>query len=363
MTSERKNAPNLDETLLNSEIQKKELSRKTLEAHLRPNCFSEFPGQEKVKQKLQVFLGSAQKREKSLDHVLISGPPGLGKTTLSHILATQMKAPLVVTSGPALQHKGDLAAILTGLKPKSFLFIDEVHRIPIEVEEYLYSAMEDFHIDIFTGEGLGAQSLRFPLVPFTLVGATTRLGLLKSPFRARFGIVETLSFYTLAELVQVLKRSASLLEVQLDESALAVVAERSRGTPRVANRLLKRVRDYIVYKDLKQATASEIVEVMVLLEVDDLGLDALDRKYLEVLALNFQGGPAGIDSLAAVIQEESDTLQELCEPYMLQMHLIQKTARGRVLTEKGRQHLMKSGLLLDTGLKAETDSHLPLFEK
>lgn len=310
-----------------------------VEQSLRPKVFEDFPGQDKVKQKLKVFTEAAVKRGQPLDHTLLCGPPGLGKTTLAHILANTMGAEFRSTSGPALHRKGDLAAILTSLKAGSVFFIDEIHRLSRDVEEYLYSAMEDFFIDIVTGEGLGARSMRFQLNPFTLVGATTRAGLLKAPFRDRFGIVERLSFYDRESLTSILRRSATLLGVELTEEGADHIARRSRGTPRIANRLLKRVRDYadirssgIVTGDLADYALNE-------LEVDQLGLDQMDRRILTLILEKFGGGPVGIDTLSAALSEEVDTLEEVYEPFLLQEGFIQKTPRGRMVTEITRVHL------------------------
>lgn len=313
------------------------------ENSLRPQQFSDFPGQEKVKQKLQVFVQAAKKREETLDHTLLCGPPGLGKTTLAHILANDLGVDFRSTSGPALHRKGDLAAILTSLKPGSIFFIDEIHRLSRDVEEYLYSAMEDFYLDIVTGEGLGARSMRFQLAPFTLVGATTRAGLLKAPFRDRFGIVERLSFYTKDSLVEILKRSGVILKVNLSEEGALQVAKRSRGTPRIANRLLKRVRDYAEVHGtglIDERMASFALDQ---LEVDSLGLDHMDRKLLWFIYEKFNGGPVGIETLAAALSEESDTLEEVYEPFLIQEGLIQKTPRGRVITEITKVHLDELG--------------------
>lgn len=315
------------------------------ENRLRPTDFSEFPGQTRVKEKLQVFVAAAKKREQPLDHVLLCGPPGLGKTTLAHILANTMNSSFVATSGPALQRKGDLAAILTGLQPGAVLFIDEIHRLNKDVEEYLYSAMEDFYLDIVTGEGLGARSMRFQLAPFTLVGATTRAGLLKAPFRDRFGIVERLQFYRKEELVQILIRSGKLLGLEMDDAGAMEVARRSRGTPRVANRLLKRVRDYAEVKSDGKITNDLAVYALDQLEVDQLGLESMDRKLLSLIANQFFGGPVGIDTLAAALSEESDTIEEVYEPYLIQEGLLQKTPRGRQITEAAKGHLRRLELL------------------
>jgi Holliday junction DNA helicase RuvB len=311
----------------------------TVENSLRPKTFDEFPGQDKVKQKLKVFTEAAKKRGEPMDHALLCGPPGLGKTTLAHILANTLGADFKSTSGPALHRKGDLAAILTSLKPGSVFFIDEIHRLSRDVEEYLYSAMEDFYIDIVTGEGLGARSMRFQLAPFTLVGATTRAGLLKAPFRDRFGIVERLSFYDKESLLHILQRSASLLAIKLSDDGAMQIAKRSRGTPRVANRLLKRVRDYADVHGDGRIDAKLADFALNELEVDQLGLDDMDRRILTLIQDKFAGGPVGIDTLSSALSEEVDTLEEVYEPFLLQEGLLQKTPRGRVITELSRQHL------------------------
>lgn len=311
----------------------------SLEVSLRPKTFDEFPGQTKVKQKLMVFTEAAKKRGEPMDHTLLCGPPGLGKTTLAHILANTLGADFKSTSGPALHRKGDLAAILTGLRPGSLFFIDEIHRLSRDVEEYLYSAMEDFYIDIVTGEGLGARSMRFQLNPFTLVGATTRAGLLKAPFRDRFGIVERLSFYDRDALSTILMRSSSLLNIELPVDGARQIAARSRGTPRIANRLLKRVRDYADVHGDGTVTAALADFALNELEVDQLGLDDMDRKILFLIQEKFAGGPVGIETLSASLSEEVDTLEEVYEPFLLQEGLLQKTPRGRVVTELCRAHL------------------------
>lgn len=310
-----------------------------IDNRLRPKVFEDFPGQDKVKQKLKVFTEAAKRRAEPLDHTLLCGPPGLGKTTLAHILANTMGVDFKSTSGPALHRKGDLAAILTGLKPGSVFFIDEIHRLNRDVEEYLYSAMEDFYIDIVTGEGLGARSMRFQLSPFTLIGATTRAGLLKAPFRDRFGIVERLNFYDKEALVTILTRSANLLGVQMDPEGALQIARRSRGTPRVANRLLKRVRDYADIHGSGRITGDLADFALNELEVDQLGLDHMDRRILTVIQDKFAGGPVGIETLSAALSEEVDTLEEVYEPFLLQEGLLQKTPRGRVITELSKAHL------------------------
>ncbi|MCC7405077.1 MAG: Holliday junction branch migration DNA helicase RuvB [Bdellovibrionales bacterium] len=312
---------------------------KPLDRALRPTSFEEFPGQTKVKEKLKVFVEAARLRQEPLDHTLLCGPPGLGKTTLAHIIAHCMGVDIRATSGPALHRKGDLAAILTSLRPNTVFFIDEIHRLNRDVEEYLYSAMEDYHLDIISGEGLGARTMRFKLAPFTLIGATTRAGLLKAPFRDRFGILERLSFYDRAALKEILFRSAGLLQVKLDEAGADEIARRSRGTPRVANRLLKRVHDYALVKGDGVIHGKLASFALDQLEVDQLGLDHMDRRILYLIEHKFSGGPVGIDTMAAALSEEPDTLEEVYEPFLIQEGLLQKTPRGRTITEISKKHL------------------------
>jgi Holliday junction DNA helicase, RuvB subunit len=306
---------------------------KKWENELRPQQFIEFSGQDDVKEKLKVFVAAAKHRGESLDHTLLCGPPGLGKTTLAKILANDMGAELKTTSAPAIDKKGDLAAILTSLKPNTVLFIDEIHRLSRHVEEYLYTAMEDYYIDIVTGDGLGARSMKFTLAPFTLVGATTRAGLLNPPFRDRFGIVERLQFYDRKALQQILMRSSEKLGVAMDESGAEEMARRSRGTPRVANRLLKRVRDYAQVKGDGTITKDIAIYALNQLGVDQFGLDLMDRKILSLIQDKYAGGPVGIDTIAAALSEERDTLEEVYEPFLIQEGFIQKTQRGRIITE------------------------------
>ncbi len=313
-----------------------------LDRALRPKSFSDFPGQEQTLEKLKISVQAARSRKSSLDHVLLSGPPGLGKTTLAQILANEMEVPFKATSAPAISRKGDIAALLTSLEPNSILFIDEIHRLNSDIEEYLYSAMEDFFIDLITGEGLGAQSMRFQISPFTLVGATTRSGLLKAPFRDRFGIHERLQFYTPEALVKIIERSMDLLEIKLDPESQMEVARRSRGTPRVANRFLRRIRDYAEVKGQKLVDKALADFALKHLEVDELGLERMDRSYLWTLKNKFAGGPAGIDTMAAALSEERDTIEDVYEPFLIKEGLIRKTPRGREITDMGVEHLNSS---------------------
>lgn len=314
----------------------------TWENELRPQRFEDFPGQDQVKDKLRIFVQAAKNRQEPLDHTLLCGPPGLGKTTLARILAHDLGVDCRVTSAPALDKKGDLAAVLTSLKPFTVLFIDEIHRLNHHVEEYLYSAMEDYYIDIVTGEGLGARSMKFQLAPFTLVGATTRAGLLSQPFRERFGIVERLQFYDRAALEIIVTRSAGLLDVEITPEGASEIARRSRGTPRVANRLLKRVRDYAQVKGDGVIAPEIATYALDQLGVDQHGLDLMDRRILSLIHEKYAGGPVGIDTLAAALSEESDTLEEVYEPYLIQEGFLQKTQRGRMLTDFAKRQLLEA---------------------
>lgn len=311
----------------------------TWENQLRPTDFADYAGQDQVKEKLKIFVEAAKSRTEPLDHTLLCGPPGLGKTTLAKIIANNLGVECKITSAPALDKKGDLAALLTSLKPFSVLFIDEIHRLGRQVEEYMYSAMEDFYLDIMMGEGLGARSMKFQLPPFTLIGATTRAGLLNSPFRDRFGIVERLQFYDRHALEQILVRNTQILNVAADPAGLAEIARRSRGTPRIAIRLMKRIRDYAQVKGHGVISKDIAIYGLDQLGVDQLGLDLMDRKILSLIHDKHGGGPVGIETLSAALSEERETLEEVYEPFLLQEGLIQKTPRGRVITELAKAHL------------------------
>ncbi len=308
---------------------------------LRPKIMSDFIGQDKIKNNLTVFIEAAKMRKEPLDHVLLYGPPGLGKTTLSHIIANEMEGKLKVTSGPAIERAADLAAILTNLDENSVLFIDEIHRLNHNVEEILYPAMEDFVLDMIIGKGPSARTVRIPLQPFTLVGATTRAGLLSSPLRDRFGVIARMELYTPEELQIIIRRSAKILNIKIYEDASREIAIRSRGTPRIANRLLKRVRDFASYQRTDTVTLDIAKKSLSLLEVDELGLDAVDIRLLLTIIEKFYGGPVGLDTLAAAIGEDPNTIEDIYEPYLLQLGFIARTPRGRVSLKRAYTHLGK----------------------
>lgn len=310
-----------------------------LDSALRPRTLAEYTGQSKVKETLQIFIEAALKRNEALDHVLLYGPPGLGKTTLANIIAHELGVNIRTTSGPAIERQGDLVAILTNLEPRDVLFIDEIHRLKRTIEEVLYPAMEDFAVDIVIGKGPSARSLRLELPPFTLVGATTRVGMLTSPLRDRFGVISRLEFYTEDELTQIICRAARVLGIAIEIEGAREIARRSRGTPRVANRLLKRVRDYAEVRASGVITVEVARDALALFEVDDLGLDQNDRYLLYTIIEKFGGGPVGLDTLAAGINEETETIEDVYEPYLMQIGFLQRTPRGRVVTSLAYRHL------------------------
>jgi len=309
-----------------------------LERALRPKQLDEYVGQEKIRGQLEIFIQAAKKRKEPLDHVLLFGPPGLGKTTLAQIIAREMGVNIRHTSGPVLERAGDLAALLTNLEPHDVLFIDEIHRLSPVVEEILYPALEDYQIDIMIGEGPGARSVKIDLPPFTLVGATTRAGMLTNPLRDRFGIVARLEFYTPEELQRIVTRSSGLLELPISPDGALEIAKRSRGTPRIANRLLRRVRDYADVRADGNATREVADAALTMLDVDSRGLDVMDRKLLQTVIEKFMGGPVGVDNLAAAIGEERDTIEDVLEPYLIQQGYLQRTPRGRMATANAYEH-------------------------
>jgi Holliday junction DNA helicase RuvB len=334
-----------DESIITSALQPDEIPS---ESNLRPTCFDEYIGQEEVKRNMMVFIEAAKGRADALDHVLFHGPPGLGKTTLAHVISHELGVNINSTSGPVIERPGDLAAILTSLQPRDVLFIDEVHRLNHVVEEILYPAMEDFQLDIIIGQGPSARTMKIPLPPFTLVGATTRTGLLTPPLRERFGVIQRVDFYRPEDLQKIITRSARILEIPISEDGASEIARRSRGTPRIANRILRRVRDFAQVEAEGVITLEVAMHGLRMLDVDDRGLDKMDRHIMLTVIEKFNGGPVGLDTLSAAVCEEKDTIEDVYEPFLIQQGFIQRTPRGRVATKVAYLHFK-------TKVKDETD--------
>jgi Holliday junction DNA helicase RuvB len=325
-----------DERVLDADVQDTDV---VADNTLRPKTLTQYVGQTAVKSQLDVYIAAAKKREESLDHVLLYGPPGLGKTTMALVIANELGVDIRTTSGPAIEKPGDLVALLNELQAGDVLFIDEIHRLPKIVEEMLYSAMEDFYVDIVVGQGPAAHPVHFPLPPFTLIGATTRAGALSAPLRDRFGISAHMAYYTTPELSAIIERSAGIFNLAIAPDAVHEIALRSRGTPRIANRLLKRVRDFADVAEMETASAALVDKALTALQVDGKGLDATDRKILNLMIRQYNGGPVGLSTIAANIGEETSTIEEVYEPYLLQIEFLQRTPRGRVVTQKGYEHM------------------------
>jgi Holliday junction DNA helicase RuvB len=331
----------------------------SFDTSLRPKRLDDYIGQDKVKEGLRIFITAAQQRAEALDHVLLYGPPGLGKTTLANIIAAEMNVKIKITSGPAITHQGELASILSNLEKGDVLFIDEVHRLSRQIEEFLYPAMEDFVMDIMTGKGLMAKSIRLALPHFTVIGATTRIALMTSPLRDRFGVTYRLDFYDLAAMEKIVRRSAQILGVRIDDDGVSAIARRGRGTPRVANRLLKRVRDYAEVRAGGEINGQVARAALDMLEVDELGLDDIDRRVIATIIQKFDGGPVGIETIAAAISEEADTIMDVYEPYLLQLGFLARTPRGRTATRLAYEHLGLQHLYRGDNQQAQQPSLFP----